>query len=159
MCVISGIYGTKMTYNIQRANKALLVLIGTLLSSAAWFITPANADASLDELKARLERAEKENIVLKTEKIERENITMKLEKIEAENAALRNEAKADKTPTASIYAHKQATVTKNPLSPEVKLEARKDPIEVRPPTSRENVAARREINQVSDNIPKDDPNF
>jgi hypothetical protein len=143
-----------MTYNIQRANKALLVLIGTLLSSAAWFITPANADASLDELKARLERAEKENIILKTEKIERENITMKLEKIEAENAALRNETKVDKTPTASIPTKKPFSTSSS--SQEVKTVAKREAIEANSPASREHPTARREINNALEKIPKDD---
>ncbi len=144
-----------MTYNIQPANKALLVLIGTLLSSAAWFITPANADASLDELKAKLEKAERENIVLKTEKIERENITMKLEKIEAENATLRNEAKVDKTPTASIPTKKPFSNSSS--SQEVKTVARREVIEANSPASRDHVAARREMNHALDSIPKNDP--
>lgn len=112
------------------------------------------AEASLDELKAKLEKAEKENIVLKTEKLERENVTMKLEKIEAENAALRNEAKADKTPTASIPAQKTTSAPSN--TQEVKSVARREPIERSVPTPREHFAIHREINYALDNIPKDD---
>ena len=127
-----------------------------LLCSTAIISTPAMADASLDELKAKLERAEKENIILKTEKLERDNITMKLEKIEAENAALRNETKLDKTPTASIPSQKTAGATANIPAPETKTIARREPIEASVPTPREHVAARKEINHALDNIPKDD---
>jgi outer membrane immunogenic protein len=143
-----------MTYNIHCTSKASFVFIGTLLSSAAWYVTPASADASLDELKARLERAEKENIVLKTEKVERENITMKLEKIEAENAALRNETKVDKTPTASIPTKKSFSTSSS--SQEVKTVARREAIEANSSAPREQPTARKEINNALEKIPKDD---
>ena len=67
-----------------------------LLSSTTIFIAPAKADATIEELKARLERAQKENLILKTEKVEKENLTIKAEALEAENAAMRNESKATK---------------------------------------------------------------
>ena len=72
-----------------------------LLSSTTLFIAPSKADASLEELKARLERAQKENLILKTEKVEKENLTIKAEALESENAAMRNEGKATKS-VASI---------------------------------------------------------
>lgn len=143
-------------FSISYSLKASLFIAGALFISAAWYAPPANAEASLDELKAKLERAEKENIVLKTEKLERENITMKLEKIEAENAALRNEAKVDKTTTASIPNQKTVAVTNNTPSPEAKTVARREPVETSAPTPREHFAARKEINHDLDNIPKDD---
>jgi outer membrane immunogenic protein len=128
-----------------------------LLCSAAIISTPVRADASLEELKAKLERAEKENIVLKTEKVERENVTMKLEKIEAENAALRNEAKVVKTPTASVPSQKTVTAPVNTPVSEAKTLARKEPVETIVRTPREHVLVNREINRALDAIPKDDP--
>ena len=116
--------------------------------------TPALADATLDELKAKLERAEKENIILKTEKIERENISMKLQKMEAENAALRNEAKIDKTPTASIPTKRLVATSSN--NHEIKKIIQMEPTESKFPAPREQAIARKEINHALDNIPKDD---
>lgn len=145
-----------LSKNLLGRNMSRIRFTSLLLCSTAIISTPVMADASLDELKAKLEQAQKENIILKTEKIERENITMKLEQIQAENAALRNEAKVDKTPTASIPAQKTAAAPANPPSPEAKTIARREPVEVSVPTPREHVAARREINHALDNIPKDD---
>ena len=92
-----------------------------LLSSTTLFIAPSKADASLEELKARLERAQKENLILKTEKIEKENLTIKAEALEAENAAMHNENKVTKTaalisqsiePPTPVYSKPQRIVVK-----------------------------------------------
>jgi len=124
-----------------------------LLCSTAIISTPVMADASLDELKAKLEKAEKENIVLKTEKLERENVTMKLEKIEAENAALRNEAKVDKTPTASIPSQQHASAPA--YAPQAKTVARREVVETNDNPQREH-ASTKAINKALAAIPKDD---
>ena len=137
--------------SISYSRKASLIIVGTLFTSAACYAPQANADASLDELKAKLERAEKENIVLKTEKLERENVTMKLEKIEAENAALRNEARIDKTPTASIAAKQHIAAP----APQVKTIAHRAVVETNDSPQRDS-ASTKAINKSLAAIPKDD---
>lgn len=72
-----------------------------LFSTSALYLGPASADASIDELRARLEKAEKQNLILKAEKIEKENLTIKAEALEAENAALQKENKFIKSQPAS----------------------------------------------------------
>lgn len=67
---------------------AALLLCATALSGSA------RADSALDALKARLEKAERENLALKADKVERENLAMKAEEIERENQRLRLESKA-----------------------------------------------------------------
>lgn len=62
------------------------------LSVVVFLSSPAKADASLEELKTRVEKAERENLLLKAEKLERENLMMKAEKLEQENAKLKAEA-------------------------------------------------------------------
>lgn len=129
-----------------------LRLACVLLSSVALPILPANADAELEALQARLEKAQKENLKLKTEKVEKENLIMKAETIENENAALRNE-KIDKTPTASIPAPKVAQAA--PPEQLVKVVARREVAEPAP-VVREQAIAHKEINRAIDGILKDD---
>lgn len=71
----------------------LPTLTFVLLSSTAFVVGPAKAESSLDELKARLDKAQKENLLLKAEKVEKENILIKTAALEAENAAIKNEMK------------------------------------------------------------------
>jgi hypothetical protein len=75
---------------------AALLLCATALSG------PALADSALDALKARLEKAERENLALKAEKVERENLAIKAEEIERENQRLRLESKARMTKGAVV---------------------------------------------------------
>jgi outer membrane immunogenic protein len=82
--------------------RTISALTVALLSSTTLVVAPAKADATLEELKARLERAQKENLILKTEKIEKENLTIKAEALEAENSAMRNESKASKPTVAGL---------------------------------------------------------
>jgi outer membrane immunogenic protein len=130
------------------------VLAGALLTSAAWYVSPANADASLDELKARVEKAQKENLLLKAEKLERENLTMKAEALEAENATLRKEAKVDKTPVASIPV--QRTAYAPSTLQEAKTVTKSEATVASASTSKEHVSPSNEINRALDNIPQDD---
>ena len=46
--------------------RAISAFTVALLSSTTIFIAPAKADATIEELKARLERAQKENLILKS---------------------------------------------------------------------------------------------
>jgi outer membrane immunogenic protein len=92
----------------MRINYSAKIRLATIfLSSVALPILPAFADASLEELQARLERAQKENVTLKTEKLERENLTMKAEKLEEENAKLRSEANSKSV--APVASHTTPT--------------------------------------------------
>jgi outer membrane immunogenic protein len=126
--------------------RSLKTFSAVLLSTTAILTVPARADASLAELQARLEKAQKENLLLKTEKVERENLTMKAEALEQENAKLRAEAGkgsaqavAQSAPVAAApakqkAAHLAAASTNNSLT-----------------------SVRRSVNRVLDNMPKDDP--
>jgi len=76
--------------------------VAALLLCATTMSGPALADPALDALKARLEKAEKENLALKAEKVERENLAIKAEEIERENQRLRLESKARMTRGADV---------------------------------------------------------
>jgi outer membrane immunogenic protein len=115
-----------------------LSFIAALLSSTV-IITPAYADASMDELKARVERAERENLKLKAEKIERENLMLKAEALEQENEKLRADASKQKT---------------NPV-------AQNTPVKQKPAhvafAKSGDTAALRAVNDALASMPKDDP--
>jgi hypothetical protein len=86
--------------------RSLKTFSAVLLSSTAILIVSAKAD-SLAELEARLEKAQKENLLLKAERVERENLTMKAEALEQENAKMR--AEAGKVASQSIAQAAPAT--------------------------------------------------
>ena len=120
-----------------------LPFIAILLSSTA-LVAPAYADGSMDELKARLERAERENLQLKAERLERENLTMKAEALESENAKLR----ADAGKTKPVPVAQAAPVAAVPIKARSARVASVSPTEA---------TARRAVNEALSTMSKDDP--
>jgi outer membrane immunogenic protein len=130
--------------HVVSAMKYFKFFAAILLQSTC--ISSVRADASIDELKARFERAEKENLQLKTEKLERENILMKTAALEQENAKLRSDM--GKSNTASLA----------PAMPLEALPAKGRPTHVAvSPVSYGVTRSRKEINATLDKIPKGDP--
>ncbi len=121
-------------------------LIAILLSTTAISAIPARADASLEELKARFEKAERENLQLKTEKLERENLSMKTAALEDENAKLRATMGKDKT--LPLASSKQVSMDV--------LRDRPSHLTVAPALGGE-ARARKTVNAALDAMPKDDP--
>jgi opacity protein-like surface antigen len=126
--------------------RRLNTISAVLLSTTAILTVSAKADASLAELQARLEKAQKENLLLKTEKVERENLTMKAEALEQENAKLR--AEAGKVSAQAVA--QSAPVAAAPAKQKVARVAAASP-------NNDEVSARRSVNRALDNMPKDDP--
>lgn len=119
---------------------ALMLLASTALSSPT-----ALADETLDQLKARFERAERENLRLKTEKLERENLAMKTDALEQENAKLRAESKGASL-TVGQAAAPNTTPTKSKPTYVAKTSGHEDAS-----------GARRAVNSALASMPKDDP--
>lgn len=137
------------TINCEANAKTLsaFAFISILFSSVALPISPAMADAELDALQARLEKAQKENLKLKTEKLEKENLAMKAEGLEQENARLRAEAgKPVASSVEPVRARKPQSNVARHLVSYGAGEARY-----------EKVRANRAINEAINNIPRNDP--
>jgi outer membrane immunogenic protein len=124
--------------------RSLKTFFAVLLSTTAILTVSAKAD-SLAELQARLEKAQKENLLLKAEKVERENLTMKAEALEQENAKMRAEAGKG----ASQSVAQAAPATAAPVKAK--------PANVAAASTHDEVSPRRSVNRALDNIPKDDP--
>lgn len=126
--------------------KTFKIFAAILLHSTC--MTPARADNSIDELRARVERAEKENLRLKAEKLERENLTMRAEALENENSKLR----ANSVPKSSAIA---ASSVRAPVVAVASGHKKINPA-VRPKADEE-FAARRAVDEAIGAISKDDP--
>jgi len=151
---------------INFKNKKNAAFIGLLLSSVALQVLPAKADAELDALQDRLEKAQKENLTLKAEKLEQENLAMNAEILEQENSRLRAEAG---------NARREASTTKTVAPTEGQRPVARNVAPVKPGMSAsapfrhvasydeeahsrrlEKIRADRAINEALDNIPKND---
>lgn len=116
------------------------------LFSATTIAQQATADASLDELRARLERAEKENLRLKAEKLERENLSMKTQALEQENEKLRADIAKDSVASITATASR-AAITAGKKAAHI------------PSTSihHRDISKSKSISTTLDAIPKNDP--
>jgi outer membrane immunogenic protein len=133
-------------------------LTSMLLSTVVLPLSSVRADTSLEELQARLERAQKENLKLKAEKIERENIIMKADALEQENQKLRSELGKD-AKSASVQNHSAITSNKSTLEdyPDRKhVTQAKEVTENKLNNNSEQVAAEKNINKALSEIPVGD---
>jgi outer membrane immunogenic protein len=128
-----------------------------LLSSVALPVLPAHADAELDALQARLEKAQKENLRLKAEKLEKENLSMKAETLENENTKLRAEARAtpNANPSSTVggSARPQSKIAEGNSAP--RHMASYAPASIASRSSRAD--SDRAVRRALENIPKNDP--
>ncbi len=133
-------------------NKPKSVFICLLLSSVALPVPPANADAELDALQARFEKAQKENLKLKAEKLEKENLTMKAESLEQENSRLKAESSTVK-PVAPIASNIEPINSGKQQSLATSYKTSNSPAGAQYEQARANQL----VNKALENIPKNDP--